>query len=309
MLVVRVHHCLGDGLTLVQLLLCLAGIDAHPADVDPPHPPPATHAGDLLERAAKDIVALGRLLLLPSDDSPPFCRPPSRGKRAAWSRAIPFDRVQRIACAAHARTDDVLMASVTAAVRSHLARHGGLRRGSEIHAIVPVVRRGGAEGSGHGDQFGLAFAGLPLALESPLERVHEMKRRMDTIKASPEADVAFAILGAAARASAFVEHLLVEFFSRKASLLVTSIEGPPAPFELGGQVVDAMTVWAPTAGHVALGITLVRYAGSVRMGVASDVAIVPDPESLVGAFEEDLDDLTRIGACCPVPRREGLVLH
>jgi hypothetical protein len=38
-------------------------------------------------------------------------------------------------------------------------------------------------------------------------------------------------------------------------------------------------------------VSLLSYAGQVWVGVHSDVSLVPDPEAIVAAFEEELDAL------------------
>ncbi len=291
-LLARVHHCLGDGLALVRMLLAVVGVDAHAVDLGPLLPPQPSRGGGVLSRVARDFGALSKLLTLPFDHMAPLDRPQSHAKRVAWSSGVPLDRVKRIARVAGAKANDVLMASVTAAVRSYLLGHGALPDRREVHAIVPVLLSGTADNARLGNHFGLVFAPLPLDLESPVERIREMKRRMDSIKASREADITFAILGAAGLTAARVERLAVDVLSRKASLLVTNVAGPPSALELGGQVVESMTVWAPTAGHVALGVSLLSYAGTLRMSVVSDVALVRDPGSIVRAFEEDLAELS-----------------
>jgi hypothetical protein len=144
-----------------------------------------------------------------------------------------------------------------------------------------------------GNHFGLVFAALPLGTSAPLDRVRAVKRRMDRIKASEEAGVAFAILGAAGLASGQIERIIVDIFSRKGSVMVTNVPGPPIPLVVEGHKLTNLTVWAPTSGHIAVGISLVSYAGSVRMGIAVDAALVPDPTRLVDAFEGDLSELAR----------------
>jgi len=295
-LVARIHHCLGDGLALVRLLLSLVGLDSHPVEVGRPPAAPVAHLGDLLSRTAREAAALTRLVGIPFDSAAPFSLAQSRRKRVAWSGAIPLERIKRIARGAGAKTNDVLMAAVTAAVRSYLLGHSGLREGAVIHAIVPVLLRGTSEDPTLGNHFGLVFAALPVAIDSPLGRVQEMKRTMDSIKASEDANVTFAILGAAGLAGEEVERLVVDIFSRKGSLLVTNVAGPPVPLGIGGQAVESMTVWAPTSGHVGFGVSLLSYGDSIRMSVASDVALVPDPERFVAAFEEDLARLEELGA-------------
>ncbi|MFY0584300.1 WS/DGAT domain-containing protein [Cystobacter fuscus] len=60
-----------------------------------------------------------------------------------------------------------------------------------------------------GNRFGMVFLPLPLTLEEPMERLWELKRRMDTLKRSPEASVVFGMLTAAYPAPAPVERAAV----------------------------------------------------------------------------------------------------
>jgi hypothetical protein len=39
------------------------------------------------------------------------------------------------------------------------------------------------------------------------------------------------------------------------------------------------------SGHIGVGVSLLSYAGMVRMGVAADAGLVPDPEAITAAFE------------------------
>lgn len=288
-LVARIHHAMGDGVALVGLLLAIVGLDVQPEDVGIFSSPSAT-VGDVAERTAGQALALGKLLLLPADPATPFKGPQSSRKRVAWSRAYPLDAIKRAAHSLDAKVNDVLLASVTAGVRSYFEERRAMRDGLEVHAIVPVFFRGSGEGLGN--HFGLVFAALPLGSSEAHDRVRAVKLRMDRIKASPEAQVAFAILAATGVASPEIESIVVDLFSRKGSVMVTNIPGPPVPLAMAGLALEKIVVWAPTSGHVAVGVTLLSYAGSVRMSIATDVALVPDPERVVAGFEADLDALT-----------------
>ena len=287
-LVARIHHAMGDGVALVGLLLAVVGIDAKPEEVGL-FVSPTTGVGDVAERTAAQALALGKLLLLPSDPPTPLKGAQSSRKRVAWSRAYPLDAIKKAAHAIDAKVNDALLASVTAGIRSYLDGRNAMRDGLEIHAIVPVFFRGAGETLGN--HFGLVFAALPLGSSEPHDRVRAMKLRMDRIKASPEAQVAFAILAATGVASPEIESIVVDLFSRKGSVMVTNIPGPPVPLTMAGRGLDQILVWAPTSGHVAVGVTLLSYAGSIRMSIAADVALVPDPERVVSGFENDLDAL------------------
>lgn len=84
--------------------------------------------------------------------------------------------------------------------------------------------------------------------------------------------------------------------SRKGSVMVTNVPGPPVPLAVAGHALRSIAVWAPTAGHIAVGVSLVSYAGKVRLSIASDTALVPDPESIVHRFERDVDELLAAGS-------------
>ena len=58
--------------------------------------------------------------------------------------------------------------------------------------------------------------------------------------------------------------------------------------------------WVPRAGHVGLGVSIFSYDGEVRLGIACDAGLVPDPEPIVDGFMQEFDtlanDLTTTGS-------------
>ena len=84
-------------------------------------------------------------------------------------------------------------------------------------------------------------------------------------------------------------HLGIDLFTRKASCMITNVPGPSARLRLGGRAIDDLIVWAPVAGHLGLGISLVSYDGHVRVGVLSDEGLVPDPAGLARAWEDEVE--------------------
>jgi hypothetical protein len=292
-LVARVHHCVGDGVALVRLLLSIAGLDGAREAAGPPSSHGPADASDRATRAVEQARALRKLLLLRADPATPLKGEPSRRKRAAWSRPIPLDALKRSAHALGATVNDVLLASTTAALRRYLLARGGVSHGLDVHAIVPVFLGGFATDMPLGNHFGLVFIALPLGCSRSLGRVRVIKGRMDAIKASPEASVAFAILAAAGVAGAAIERSIVDIFTRKGSLMVTNVPGPPVPLVVAGRALESVVVWAPTAGHLALGVSFLSYAGMIRMGVVSDPAVVADPQAIVEELERDVAALLR----------------
>ena len=286
--VTRLHHCIGDGVALVRLLLSLTDGEhgAGPRRVGRALP----HVHGLVRRArqaALEARALVRLLTLPPDPRTGLAGRLGVRKRVAWSAPLPFEHLERLAHAAGATLNDLVLAAVTGALREWLDEHGGCPPGLEVRALVPVNLRAGDRG-GLGNRFGLVYLPLPLGEREPRARLVELKRRADAVKASPDAVVAFGVLGVLGVASAAMERVGVELFTRKATLLATSVPGPPAPVRLAGRRVRELVVFAPASGKMGVTLSLLSYAGQVTIGVASDEHLVPDPGALVTAVEREL---------------------
>jgi hypothetical protein len=286
-LIARVHHALGDGVALVKLLLGLTdeGPKPPPPKVGVTAPRPAT-ARDLARMASARAVSLARMLALPAEPQGPLKGPLGVRKRVAWSRPFDVAAIKRAAHAHRAKLNDIVVASVAGALRDYLAAHGSEQR--SLRAIVPVYVPASAEGADMGNHFGLVYLPLPVDVADPEERIAQAKRAMDDLKRAPDALVAMAVLGAMGMASEGVERLGIDLFTRKASVLVTNVPGPPEALHLLGRRLSTLLVWAPVSGNVAVGVTLLSYAGTLRMGLSADARVVQDPAPIVAAFEESL---------------------
>jgi diacylglycerol O-acyltransferase / wax synthase len=113
---------------------------------------------------------------------------------------------------------------------------------------------------------------------------------MDAIKRSPAVPVAFDVLRTFAVAGPSLEQLGVELFTRKASLTVTNVPGPRSHLHLAGERLASLMVWAPTSGRLGLSVTIVGYAGEIRVSVAADCSLRLEPEALIEDLERELED-------------------
>jgi hypothetical protein len=289
-LIARLHHCIGDGVALLGLMLGLTeegeGVSLQEVGLMPSKP---ARVVDAARQVASQALTLGRLLILPSDSPSLLKGALGVQKRAAWSGPVPVVTVKSIATALGAKVNDVLVASVTGALRAYMEARGGYRDELTMRAMVPVFLRNVGGDHELGNHFGLVFLDLPLREPDPLERVRLVKLRMDVIKAAPDAMVSLGVLDAMGVASTEIERIGVDLFTRKASVMITNVPGPPAELHLADHALRNIMVWAPVSGHIGLGISLLSYNGEVRMGVAADTRRVPDPEALVAAFERDIE--------------------
>ncbi len=62
--------------------------------------------------------------------------------------------------------------------------------------------------------------------------------------------------------------------------------------------------WVPGSGRHTVGFCIVTYDDAVRIGIMADESVVPDPEALLAALEDEVALLVRIGAAGPDLRRK-----
>jgi WS/DGAT/MGAT family acyltransferase len=223
-------------------------------------------------------------------------------KRLVWSRAFRLEDFKRIGRATDSTVNDVLMAALAGALRRYLLGHGAVRRRLELRGVVPVNLRSASDAHLLGNRFGLVFLQLPLGVETPRARLTEVRRRMRLLKESPGAAAIFELLWLMSLVPRPLFDAILDLFATKATLVVTNVIGPREEISILGSRLRQAMFWVPCAGHLGLGISLLSYAGQVWVGVQSDVGLVPDPERIVAAFEDELDALRSVGR---PPRLQG----
>ena len=67
--------------------------------------------------------------------------------------------------------------------------------------------------------------------------------------------------------------------------------GPTEPRFLAGVEVEGVLGWVPGSGGQTLGVCLLSYADTVRVGFKVDAVSVPAPDQLIAFFEAEVDAL------------------
>ncbi len=323
----RLHHSIADGLALVHVLLSLTEpnpdapwpvLEPRPAAPDhrgrPWRPLRRTYAaagrlsGRLLDegrelraspsRALAPVrmgvggaTAFGRLLLRWPDPKTAFKGALGIPKRAAWSAPLALQDVKAVGKELEGTVNDVLLTAMAGGLRRYLLGRGEAVDGLDFRAIVPVnLRRPGTEEE-LGNKFGLVFLALPIGIQDPAARLHELKRRMDELKGSLEPPVTYGILNVIGGAPASLQDLVVDIFETKGTAVMTNVIGPKEQLYLAGAPLEALMFWVPQSGRLGLGVSILSYADRVWLGVISDEGLVPDPETIVAEFHTEFDEL------------------
>jgi WS/DGAT/MGAT family acyltransferase len=235
----------------------------------------------------------GKLLLAGNPPSP-LSGTPGPSKRVVWSAAHSLNEVKLAGRLAGATVNDVLVAAVSDALARYLRNRGA--DPVDLVTMIPVNLRKPGEPLPRelGNKFALVFLQLPSGNHAPLERLSLAKRRMDDIKRSPEAVITFGMITAIGRTKPDIERVLVDFFSNKAIGVTTNVPGPSERRYMAGTPLAGVLGWVPGAGRQGVGVCIFTYDQTVRVGFKVDARIVPDPEKLVHAFDESIDNLLQI---------------
>ncbi len=249
------------------------------------------------------VGAFGRLVGRPADPSTPFKGPLGVPKAVAWSEPLALSEVKEVGRALGGSVNDVLISATTGGLRRYVARRGDLPGRLDVRAAMPVNLRPLARMSQLGNHFGLVFLSLPLGIADPLERLAELRRRSAALRRSAEAAVVLLILRTIGRVPLAVQRLVVKIFATKATLVMTNVPGPRRTLYLAGKPIRDFFFWVPQSGHVGMGISILSYNGSVRLGVGTDAGLVPDPEAIVAEFDAEFAELLRLARAERQPRR------
>lgn len=302
-LLTRVHHAVGDGIALARVLLSATdGGDPGPGIGEHPHGGHSllgsalgalAHPRRTTERGYRDLGTLAKLLLPGAESSRVLKGAGHVGHRVAWSKPVDLWRVKRIAKAYGVTVNDVLMAALAGALRERNVANDS--EPERLHALVPLNLRPLDEPvpADLGNRFGLVLADLPVDVGDQVDRVWEVNRRMEAIKHSDEGAITYGILDVMGRAPTEVEARLIDYFTSKASLVVTNVPGPARVISFAGTPVSGVLVWAPCSGDMRMTVSIFSYAGKVTVGFLTDAGIVPDPQPLADAFRAELLALAR----------------
>jgi WS/DGAT/MGAT family acyltransferase len=304
----RIHHAIADGVALARIMLSAAdgedegpGFGArnvHARSAASRVAGAALHPRRLAGTALTDAGALAKLIAPRFESSHALKAPPHVARHVGWSRPLDLWRVKRTARAFRVTVNDVLVAAVAGALRKRLGTT------EPVHALVPFNLRAldGPLPAELGNRFGLVLLELPVNVESPVDRLWEATRRMDAIKGSHEGVIAYGILDALGRAPAGIESLLIDYFSAKASMVLTNVIGPGEEVTLAGVPVDGVLVWAPCSGSMQMSVSLFSYGEKVTVGFLVDPGVIEDPQGLADDFRGELLALARRARTIRLPQ-------
>lgn len=235
------------------------------------------------------IGDLARNAILPSSDTPMNGRlGPHR--RIDWL-TLPLDDVKGVRRTLDCTVNDVILGTVTGAVRQYLLLRGVSPEEIDFRVSAPVSVRGDAERERMGNRVSAWILKLPVDASDPLEWVQRVNAGTRRLKESRQALAVDLMMSAAEYAPASVMALGARAAAGPINMIVTNVPGPQFPLYILGARLLEMHPLVPLLDGTGLGIALFSYDGNVHVGLNADYEMIPDLGAFTALFAQSFQTL------------------
>jgi WS/DGAT/MGAT family acyltransferase len=320
-LLIKVHHCMMDGVAGANLLTTLFRVEPDASLPKTgawlPRKPPLPRqlaldqaidwastpfalaraaAGALRapgrtlrrarERADTVSEALRAALHLPS--ATVLEQPIGPHRRVEW-RVFDLSEIKALGQQLGGKVNDVVLAIVTGAMRRILERRGEPLEKIDYRVVVPVNMRSPSGEPGVANRDSAFFLSLPVSEPDPLARFEAVRTETARLKSSHAAD-GIDFLGQLIDRTGST--LLIGLFARIAlrvqpyNQIVSNVPGPQFPlYVLGARLLELYPM-PPLFERQGLGTAVMSYDGRLCWCILADRDVVPD----LGAVARDVDE-------------------
>jgi WS/DGAT/MGAT family acyltransferase len=325
-LISKIHHCMVDGVSGMNLLTLLFQRDPR-AEVEPtpgwsPRPAPSPLrllADGGLRRAVAPLAALrdarrlladpraalerlvdagtavgealGAGLRIPSPS--PLNAPIGPHRRIDW-RALDLARMKQVGRRLGGTVNDVVLATTAGALRAFLEERTPLRLRFDFRIVIPVNMRPEGDDGTAANRVSAFFLSLPIAEPDPLARFARIRAETERLKGSrAAAGIDLLTRLADASGAAWLTSFGVGLVSRLRpyNLIVTNVPGPQLPLYVLGAPLREVMPALPLFEHQTLGIAVLSYHGRVFFGLTGERERIDDLDRLAAAIEAAFDEL------------------
>jgi diacylglycerol O-acyltransferase / wax synthase len=328
-LVIRIHHCMADGVTALRFLKTLLWDDEDgrdPGEARSWEPAPAPGAARLLASGlgsrARDLggaISSGARAVV----SPRRWRQTGRGlaelpgtlRRELWplgadtafDRRIGGDRelaftscsladLKRIEHAAgeHVTINDVVLAMVAGAIRRWLSTHHEHMEAMRVQIPVSMHHRD-EDGDALGNRDSFLFCDLPISEPDPRAMLAAINAETRSRKEHHDPAELYSFFHSLSHIRPLYK-VASGFASgpREFALSVSNVPGPREPISLlGGNVAELYSAAEPADRH-ALRASAVSLAGRMGLGFCTDPGAVPGVADLAEGLDESLNELLKL---------------
>ena len=327
-IIAKIHHCMIDGMSGVDLTTILlnvvpdSAIESEPEWAPRPAPTPTQLAvaeaarftrrvidgltnmsetvrdGKMVSDRAidKSSAALSSLRSgwLTRSAKTPLNPELGPSRRFNWTE-MDLAEVKGVKDGLGGSVNDVVLATTAGAVRRFLIEHRDYDPSqAEFRAMNPVSTRASSTQGQMGNQVAMWLVDMPIGEADPLKRYESIKQSTENLKETNQA------LGASTlvELSSGTPITLLSLASRWAgprirpfNMTVTNIPGPQFPMYLLESPMVANYPMVPLWAQHGIGVALFSYNGRLLWGIQADYDTVPDSDDFVACIHTSFDEL------------------
>lgn len=334
----KVHHCMIDGVSGVQLMNVMFDPSPNPAPFPPPPetvpvpplPTPSAQAWravregfgnasararyvvDLLRdppRAMAELQqildALGEMLSLALAPVPstPFNGHVSTLRRIEWI-TFSLNEVKAVKNRLGGTVNDVVLTTIAAALRRYLEGRELDPDRMELRAMCPVNVRSSSEHLQLGNRVSAMVAPLPVGIFDPLERLRQVKAAMAMQKRSGESAKMSRMLDLMALLPPPLQAQLgwLPMSATPINTVCTNVPGPPVSLYVQGKRLETLVPMVPLAQGIGLAFAILSYADTLTIGVTLDPALIRDADHISAHLRDGFEELRALAGVERVER-------
>jgi diacylglycerol O-acyltransferase len=315
-LIIRLHHCLADGIAGVGIMNVLLDADPNAPrlpgkkikfHVPPPRDPLTTLTAGFVESysdfvkrilsALTDLLSMSERAaasgggvagdevvgLLPEITA--FTERLRfnviyRGPQKFATAEISLADVKAIRHKSATSINDVILALVTATIRRYCELHGDRVKGKLLRIMVPVNLRGDVSTTELGNRISLVPVTIPLEIRQPRKLLAAIHQRTEFLKRVHAAELVSLAGGLIGMFPTSMQGLAGPFVSQLPitpfNMVCTNVPGPQFPLYLLGRKMLRCYPYVPVGGEMAVNCAILSYNGMVYFGFSGDVHAAPD---------------------------------
>jgi diacylglycerol O-acyltransferase len=325
-IVSKVHHCMVDGVSGIELLLACLDLSPQPAAppeaepyTPPPLPGPFERVTDAIwDNMSEQMNSLREWQKTVSDPRPavrqwsdafrafrtampwltvPAPRMPfsttalSNERRAAFSE-MSFVEIREIRTSLGGTVNDVVLAILTGGLRTYLLRHGHRVDGPEPRVMIPVNVRMEDEKGALGNRISAMFSMLPISEADAAARLHKIREQTEGLKKGNQAGAVELLMRLASGVPVPMQAMAgVTMNNTVMNMICTNVPGPMIPLYCVGHLLLDHYPLVPLSLNMGLGVGVTSYNHRLFFGMMADPKAMADIDLLKECIDESFLEL------------------
>jgi diacylglycerol O-acyltransferase / wax synthase len=332
-ILIKIHHCIADGIATTQLLARLSDEGGDDTFVSKIHAAAESSNGVHLPhftlnpldwvsgmwrtsvtvsgaaaRAFEGVLEIGAALIRPAE--PSGLSGPVTGMRRYAAACVPLDDVLKVCKAFDVTINDVALAAITDSYREALIRRGKRPRARSLRTLVPVSVRSTNALDEVDNRVSLMLPYLPVEESDPVRQLQAVHSRLTKAKLSGQGEAGSVVVSAMNLVpfvvTAWTMRALTRLSQRAVVTVATNVPGPRRRLRVMGQPVMRLLPIVPIALQVRTGIAILSYADELNFGITADYDAASDVNELAAGIERAAARLTSLSTTPRSPSKPAM---